>query len=253
MQMVPAEEQKISLLNTRFTNIDKQQLLNHTVQWCKERRQATLVFLNVDVVMKLEKDAELRRIVEKAEFALADGMPLIWISHLFGKPLKEKISGSDFVPELCNRAAREGLKLFLLGGAGDTAQKAKEALEKKFPKIRIVGTYSPPFGFEKNPQEAEAMNEAVYHAHPDILIVCLGCPKQEKYIAANREKYGVPISICAGATIDFLAGNVKRCPGWMSRCGLEWFYRFTREPKRLFRRYFIDDIQILRLILKYRD
>lgn len=252
MQTVPTEDQKVSLLNTRFTNIDKKQLLDRTVQWCREGRQATLVFVNVDVVMKLEKDLELKRIVEEAECSLADGMPLIWISHLLGKPLKEKISGSDFVPELCERAAKEGLKLFLMGGAGDTAQKAKSALEKRFPEIQIVGTYAPPYGFEKDPKATEAMNKAVRRANPDILIVCLGCPKQEKYIAANRERYGVPVSVCAGATIDFLAGNVRRCPAWMSRCGLEWFYRFTREPKRLFKRYFIDDMQILRLIVKYR-
>ena len=106
--------------------------------------------------------------------------------------------------------------------------------------------------YASDPTEIEKMNQIIRAAGPDILIMCLGCPKQEKYIAANREKYGAGLSVCAGATIDFLSGNVRRCPPWMSRHGLEWFYRFLQEPKRLFKRYFIDDMQIARLIWKYR-
>mgnify|MGYP001021427218 FL=1 len=87
---------------------------------------------------------------------------------------------------------------------------------------------------------------------PDVLIACFGCPKQEKWIYENYQKYGAKVSICAGATVDFLAGNVNRAPKWMSDHGLEWFYRFLQEPKRMFKRYFIDDVKILSLIFKYR-
>lgn len=132
------------------------------------------------------------------------------------------------------------------------AERAAKNLLMKYPGIQISGWYSPPYGFENQPEEIEKMNAAIHSAGPDIVIVCLGCPKQERYVYENRDTYKAGISICAGATIDFLAGNVKRCPAWMSRYGLEWFYRFLQEPKRLFKRYFIDDIQILRMVLKYR-
>ena len=107
-------------------------------------------------------------------------------------------------------------------------------------------------GFEKDEVELKRIQSMISKAKPDLLIVCFGCPKQEKFIYENYKKYDATVSICAGATVDFLAGNVSRAPKWMSDCGLEWFYRFLQEPKRMFKRYFIDDTKIIRLIWKYR-
>lgn len=244
--------QKVTLMNARYSDVDMQELLSAAFTEIEKRSGGYIVFANVDVVMKIEKDPALERAVREASYVVADGMPILWISRLFHRPLKEKISGSDFVPALCRRAAEMGKTLFFAGGQEEVLKKARENLEREIPGIPIVGTYSPPFGFENDPTEIEKMNQIIRAAGPDILIMCLGCPKQEKYIAANREKYGAGLSVCAGATIDFLSGNVRRCPPWMSRHGLEWFYRFLQEPKRLFKRYFIDDMQIARLIWKYR-
>ena len=130
--------------------------------------------------------------------------------------------------------------------------KQKKNLEQGLPGIKIVGTYAPPFGFEKNNDELKKINETISDAHPDLLIVCFGCPKQEKWIYENYKKYDAIVSICAGATVDFLAGNVKRAPKWMSNYGLEWLYRATQEPRRLIKRYFIEDTKIIKLIWKYR-
>ncbi len=146
-------------------------------------------FLNVDVVMKLEKDKELADITERAEYVLADGMPLVWVSRLFHRPLKEKVSGSDFVPKLCSRAAKEGYSIFLAGGKEGVARQAAQRLRKAEPELKIAGVYCPPFGFEKDPTELEKFNRAVEKSGADIVIVCLGCPKQEKYIA----KTGIPM------------------------------------------------------------
>ena len=107
-------------------------------------------------------------------------------------------------------------------------------------------------GFEKNKEELEKINEMISRVRPDLLIACFGCPKQEKWIYENMQKYDAKVSVCAGATVDFLAGNVRRAPKWMSEHGLEWFFRFLQEPGRMFRRYFIDDPQIIKLIFKYR-
>lgn len=249
------ETKKVSLLNAEYTCVTSDQLLSQVMDVLEhpaKDKKSTMIFLNVDVVMKIEKDPYLEKIVQEADYVLADGMPLIWFSKLFGKPLPEKISGSDFVPRLCAQAARAGKSVFLLGGAEGVAERAADKLRQLYPGIPVAGTYSPPFGFEKKEEELKRTIEKIKEAAPDILIACLGCPKQEKFIYENRERYGAALSVCAGATIDFLAGNVKRCPKWMSSCGLEWFYRFLKEPGRLFRRYFIDDVQILGLLWKYR-
>ena len=115
-----------------------------------------------------------------------------------------------------------------------------------------ITTDAPPLGFENDESELYKINQMITDAHPDLLIGCLGCPKQEKWIYENYMKYDATVSVCAGATVDFLAGNIKRAPRWMSDHGLEWFYRFLQEPKRMFKRYFVDDVKILGLIRKYK-
>lgn len=245
--------EKLRLMNAGYTNVSRTELLRMAAEDIVKHKGSFMVFLNVDVVMKIERDAYLKKIVEEADYVVADGMPLIWISKWFGRPLREKISGSDFVPALCRYAEKNNKTVFFAGGTPEALESARENLVRTYPDMEIVGTYSPPLGFEERPEEIRRMNEKIKKAQPDILVVCFGCPKQEKYIYENHEAYDAGISVCAGATIDFLSGRIPRCPKWMSRCGLEWLYRFSREPKRLFKRYFIDDPQILRLIWKYRD
>lgn len=243
---------KIKLMNADYTNVNQQELLQLVFEDIECHRGSSLIFLNVDVVMKIEKDEYLRKIVNTAEYVVADGMPLVWISRWFHRPLKEKISGSDFVPVLCEYAAKRSKTVFFAGGSQEALIKARVNLEKRYPGIRIAGSYSPPMGFENSKQEIDRMNKAIKQAKPDILIVCLGCPKQERYIYENKKIFDAGISVCAGATVDFISGRISRCPAWMSNHGLEWIYRFLQEPRRLFKRYFIDDIQVVRLIWKYR-
>ena len=243
---------KQALLNTYVNNITMKETLASIDNMVNSDKKSYVVAINVDVVMKIEKDAYLKNIVDEADMVLVDGKPLIWISKLHKKPIKEKISGSDLVPLVCEKAAKKGHSIFILGGKEGIADKAKLNLEKKFPGIKIVGTYAPPLGFEKDQYELEKINQNISVKQPDILIACFGCPKQEKFVYENYKKYDAKVSICAGATVDFLAGNVKRAPKWMSEHGLEWLYRFFQEPKRLFKRYFIDDVKILKLVWKYR-
>lgn len=244
--------EKQPLLNTYVNNVN----MNDTVQAIEDmiasEKKSYIVAINVDVVMKIENDSYLKEITDKADMVLVDGKPLEWIAKWHKRPIKAKISGSDLVPILCERAAEKGYSIFIIGGKEGIAEKAKQNLERDLPGIRIVGTYAPPFGFEKDEKELNRINEMISNAHPDILIACFGCPKQEKWIYENYQKYDAKVSVCAGATVDFLAGNVNRAPKWMSDHGLEWFYRFLQEPKRMFKRYFIDDVNILKLIRKYK-
>ena len=243
--------EKQALLNTYINNVTMPETIAAIAQMIEADKKSYVVAINVDVVMKIEEDSYLKKVVDNADMVLVDGKPLVWISKLHGKPLKAKISGSDLVPLLCEVAAEKGYKIFIIGGKDGIAEQAKEKLENRLPKIKIVGTYAPPFGFEKNESELDKINQMISEAHPDLLIACFGCPKQEKWIYENIEKYNAKVSVCAGATVDFLAGNVKRAPRWMSDHGLEWFYRFTQEPKRMFKRYFVDDTKIVKLIFKY--
>lgn len=244
--------EKQPLLNTYVNNVDMPETIRAIEAMIEEKRKSYIVAINVDVVMKMEQDAYLKKITDEADMVLVDGKPLVWIAKWHKHPVKAKISGSDLVPLLCETAAEKGYTMFILGGKEGIADQAKEKLEKDLPGIRIVGTYAPPFGFEKDVQELEKINRMITDVHPDLLIACFGCPKQEKWIYENYQNYDATVSICAGATVDFLAGNVTRAPKWMSDHGLEWFYRFTQEPKRLFKRYFVDDVKILGLVWKYR-
>lgn len=243
---------KQALLNTYVNNLTMDEALNSIEKMIKQEKKSYIVAVNVDVIIKIEEDQKLKQITDEADLTLVDGKPLIWISKMKKNPIKEKISGSDLVPKVCELAAKKNYSIFILGGKEGIANQAKEKLEIKHPNINIVGTYSPPMGFEANEKELNKINKMISKVKPDLLIVCFGCPKQEKWIYDNINKYEANVSICAGATVDFLAGNVKRAPKWMSNHGLEWFYRFMQEPKRLFKRYFIDDVKIIKLIKKYK-
>jgi len=245
--------EKQPLLNTYVNNVSMAETLQEICRLVDEKKKSYVVAVNVDVVVKIEKDKLLKKISDEADLTLVDGKPLVWIAKWHKRPVKAKISGSDVVPELCKIAAEKGYTMFIIGGAAGIADKAKENLERKLPDIKIVGTYSPPLGFEKDEKEIGKINRMITAVHPDIVIACFGCPKQEKWIYENYQKYDGTISVCAGATVDFLAGNVSRAPKWVADLGLEWLYRFLQEPRRLFKRYFVDDMKILGLICKYRN
>lgn len=244
--------EKVKLLNTYVNNVSMSETLDTIENLIKSDKKSYLVAVNVDVIMKIENDSYLKKITNNADMVFVDGKPLIWISNLYKRPIKEKISGSDMVLRLCELASKKGYTIYFLGGKEGIADLAKKRLESQLRRIQIVGTYSPPFGFEKDEQEIGKINNLISEAHPDLLIVCFGCPKQEKFIYENYKKYDAKVSVCAGATVDFIAGNMKRAPEWMSKHGLEWFYRFIQEPKRLFKRYFVDDVKIIKLVWKYR-
>lgn len=244
--------EKQRLLNTYVNNVSMAEALDIICDLVDSKKKSYVVAINVDVVIKMEKDEYLKRITDRADLTIVDGKPLVWFASWHRRPVKAKISGSDLVPELCRVAERKGYTVFIIGGKDGTAEKAKANLKKELNNINIVGTYAPPMGFEKDEAELARINTMISEAHPDILIACFGCPKQEKWVYENYRKYDAKITICAGATVDFLAGEISRAPRWMSEHGLEWIYRLAQEPKRLFRRYLIEDIKIFGLVWKYR-
>lgn len=239
-------------MNTEIDNLTMNEAIDAIDRLIQLNKCSYVVTPNVDHLVQLERGGELCEVYKSADLILADGKPLIWISKYYGTPIKEKISGSDLFPLLCQMATKKDYKMFFLGAAEGVAAKAAENLKIKFPGLQVVGTYSPPMNFEKDSEEMEKILQMIHEAKPQILIVGLGCPKQELFILHNREKLNVPVSLGLGASLDFEAGNVKRAPKWMSNHGLEWLYRIFQDPKRLIKRYLVDDLKILPMVRKYK-
>jgi N-acetylglucosaminyldiphosphoundecaprenol N-acetyl-beta-D-mannosaminyltransferase len=201
---------------------------------------------NVDHVVQAEHDDALRAAYGAASLSLVDGQPLMWLSKMMGDPLPEKISGSDFVPRVVARAADRRWRLFFLGAAPGVGAKAADVLRNAHPGLHI-DVHSPTFGFERDPAESREVLHMVREAQPHVLVLALGCPKQELLMYRWKEELGATVAIGAGATLDFIAGNVSRSPAWMSDVGLEWLYRLAREPRRLGHRYLVRDPEIVRI------
>jgi N-acetylglucosaminyldiphosphoundecaprenol N-acetyl-beta-D-mannosaminyltransferase len=199
-------------------------------------RPSYFITANTHYAMLTEALPDLRAINERAAFIVADGAPLVWASRLAGAPLPERVAGSDLIFHLCREAMREGFRIFLLGGGEGVAEEAARRLIDRYPGLQIVGTECPPFG-ERTPAEDEALADRIRLARPDLLFVAFGQPKGERWIFRHLERLGVPVSVQVGASLDFVAGRVRRAPRWMQKTGLEWTFRLGQEPRRLLGRY----------------
>ncbi len=206
---------------------------------------------NVDFLVKARRDPELRKILVHADLVLCDGKPIVWASHLLGGILPSRVAGSDLIPLLLRRAEERGWRILLLGGSAGVGAEAARRIAVSHPALPAVAHYSPPY------LPLDAMDNAdiiarIRAARPDIMLVCFGCPKQEKWISRNLHQLDVPVMIAAGATVDFLAGNMARAPVWMQRSGTEWVFRLLQEPRRLAGRYAEDFVHFFPAVLRQR-
>lgn len=244
---------RMKFMNTEIDNLTMQETLQAIDRLIQEDRSAYVVTPNVDHIVQLETSKELQAVYENAVIDSDQvGKPLLWIAKWYGTPIKEKISGSDLFPLLCDMAAKKRYKMFFLGAAEGVAAKAAEIYQINLKDYRLLVHILLPFGFEKNQDEMDKIKSMIKEVAPHILIVGLGCPKQEKFMYHHCKELGVPISFGLGASFDFEAGNIKRAPRWMSNHGLEWLFRITQDPKRMAKRYLVDDRKILGLAIKYR-
>jgi N-acetylglucosaminyldiphosphoundecaprenol N-acetyl-beta-D-mannosaminyltransferase len=241
---------KIQLFELPFDNFDYEDLMQYIDTSIQGGEPAYVVTCNVDHLIKLKKDEAFRQVYAEAGSIVADGMPLVWASRMVRKPLKQRVSGADMLRQLGRSLEQRGYRMFFLGASEGVAERAKQQLLLTFPKLQIVGTHSPSYGFEKNEDENEQIIEMIREARPDIVWVGVGAPKQEKWIHRYHSTYGAAMSIGVGAAFDFISGNVKRAPLRVQRLGLEWLWRLFQEPKRLWKRYLIDDMQFLGLLIK---
>ncbi len=215
----------------------------HAVGMRDRARYACTV--NLDHLAMAAENPAFRDVILEADFVFADGAPVVWLSRLLGQPLKERVTGSDLFWELGRASADRGFTLFLLGGSPGSANAAHIALQGRYPGARIAGTYCPPRSSFDTAEEQARITERIHRARPDLLLVAFGAPKQELWIAAHRERLGVPVSIGVGGSFEMASGRVRRAPLWVQRGGLEWAYRFSQEPERLFERYILRDVPYL--------
>jgi len=243
---------KVNILGCLIDNVRFDAAVQKICDFVENRKNALIVTPNIDHVVKLIHDPEFRNIYTHANLVLADGMPLLWAARFLGTPIEERISGADLFSRLCEVSAKKGYKLFFLGGREGAATKAADVLRLKYTGVKIVGIYSPSFGFENIKEENDEIVKLIKDAKPDILFVGLGAPKQEKWICAHKNECRVPVSIGIGVSFEFVSGVIKRAPLWMQKAGLEWFWRLTMEPRRLWKRYLIDDPKFFWLIIKQK-
>ena len=223
-----------------------------------ERGCRIAVTINVDFIVNTwhacsaaPRNPELAAVLRRAELSVADGMPLVWLSRLLGTPLPERVAGSDLVPMIAERAAREGVKIYFLGGKEEYTRRAAEILRERYPGVEIVGIDSP-FVKLDAPDAAEldrGICRKINDSGASILLVGFGNPKQELWLERNRNKLKCGIAIGVGGTFNFIAGAVRRAPRWMRRTGTEWIYRVIQEPGRLWKRYFIGLIKFNYMVI----
>lgn len=204
---------------------------------------------NVDHVCLAEEDPALVAAYDDAFLSIPDGMPLIWMSRALGLPIKEKVSGSDLVEPLLDRGAKRGLRVYFFGSNERVNKKAKDILEGRFAGLQVVG-YDSPMVDLKNVAAVKENIARIKEAKPDLLLVALGCPKQEYVMHTFMNDLQGVVMLGIGASLDFIAGEVQRSPRWMSNVGLEWLYRLIQEPKRLAHRYLVRDRAIAGIFVR---
>lgn len=249
------------ILGVPIDNLDMQETVDRILEMVedfkKDRRARLVATVNVDFLVNSlgwaigkVRHPELLDILRRADLVTPDGMPVVWLSRfLTKKGLKERVTGADLVPELAKACAKSGKKIFMLGGKGDVGQRAADILLKDNPNLKFAGISSPFVYVEGEAllgaeEEDLPILEEINSSEADILLIAFGNPKQEVWFERNRYKLKVPVSIGIGGTFEFITGSVSRAPVWMQKSGLEWVYRITQDPKRLWKRYFTGFLKL---------
>lgn len=224
--------------------------LDRIVALCRAGDGGYVVTPNVDHVVLAEEDAALVDAYARSSLSLVDGKPLVWLAKALGTPVPAKISGSDLARPLIARASAEGLPVFFLGAREGVGQKAADILAAEFPGLKVAGVLSPPLGFEKDEGQNADVVRTVRESGAALVLVALGAPKQELWMARHKDVLAPAVMLGLGGTFDFIAGEVQRAPTWMSDAGFEWLYRLAQEPRRMAGRYLVRDRAFIGIALR---
>jgi len=237
-----------NILGVKVSAIDMEMAVRTIEDWIARRESHYVCVTGVHGVMESQRDEEVRRIHNAAGLVTPDGMPLVWLSRLMGFSHVERVYGPDLMLAVCARSITQGYRHFFYGGAPGVAEKLALRLQSRFPTLQVVGTYSPPFR-PLTPEEDAAVVRCINAAQPDIVWVGISTPKQESWMNEHVGRLSAPVLVGVGAAFDFHAGVKRQAPRWMQHWGLEWLFRLMTEPRRLWRRYLINNSCFLWLVL----
>jgi len=246
-----AEYPKVWILGTGIHKVTTDQVLYRVEQWLRSRGKPKIICTpNADLIMKARKDSAFQQILNDADLSIPDGMAVIRASRIIGTPLEETVNGRQLAEDLCRLAAARGWSVYFLGGNPGAAELSSQRMSERYKGLRVAGHSCPRFGFVHGDKEDKKAVQAVREAAPDILLVALGAPKQEKWLALHMEELQVPVSIGIGYAFDILGGLIQEPPTWMTNMGFEWSYRLWIEPRRLWRRYLWEGAAFVVLVLR---
>lgn len=222
---------RIAVLDVLIDVVTMGEAVRTVEEFINQKKSHLVVTPNAEIIMMAQQDQQLAQIINHADLVIPDGAGVVWAARYQGDFMPERVAGCDLVQNLLDRAATQNYRIYMLGGAPGVAEKAKQVAEKRYPGVQIVGVRH---GFFTKDDETEIIAN-IKSSRPDILLVALGVPRQEKWLAKHMEKIQVPVAIGVGGTLDVMAGIVKRAPVWMQNYKLEWLYRLVSDPKRAMR------------------
>lgn len=229
----------VAVLGARIDALDWTEAVDRLVAWGARRQSRTVCICNVHSVVTAAQDPSFMAVINGADLATPDGMPVAWMLRLLGRPGQRRINGPDLMWRYLGEAEKRGQVVSFYGSTDETLAKLRGAMQRAFPNLRIGVTISPPFRALSEAEEA-AHRECIEACGTAVLFVGLGCPKQERWMAAQRGRLNA-VMVGVGAAFDYHAGTVKRAPAWMQHAGLEWLHRLASEPRRLWRRYLVTN------------
>lgn len=238
---------RINLLNFEIDAVSFNDTVNLLFDNLDKGIKSFVFFINALKVYELDKNVELRNAMKNFNFLLADGVPIVWISRLFKKPLPGRVNGTDLFEKLMEEAEKRNKSVYFLGATQENIEILIDVIKTRYPKLNIAGYRN---GFFKKEEENEVV-EVINKTNADILFLGFGSPKKELWAYRYKDKLTVPIVQGVGGSFDVVAGIIKRAPIWMQKSGLEWLYRVLKEPKRMFKRYFITNIYFIFTVVKY--
>lgn len=239
----------VNILSINISKFNLNLTIEIFTNWIENRQKKRVCVTPVNCVLWARKNQSLQNVYNTSDMNLPDGVPLIWASRLLNNPISGRVTGLDLLPEFSRVASEKKYTFFFLGGSEGVAEKLADTLKKKHPQLLIVGTYCPPFADNFSDEENNKMVKIINDVQPNVLWVSLTAPKQDYWIYNNFDKLNVNIAIGVGGAFEVTAGLIKRAPLWMQKNGLEWFYRFSKDPKRLFRRYILEAPLFIPLII----
>lgn len=222
---------RIAVLNVMIDVVTMKEAVRRVEQFIELRKPHLVVTPNAEMIMMANEDKDLAQIINHADLVVPDGAGVVWAARYNGDVMPERVAGYDLVQNLLVAAATKKYRIYMLGGAPGIAEKAKHIAEERYPGVQIVGTRH---GFFAKKDEPEILSN-IKTCCPDILLVALGVPRQEKWLSEYINQIKAPVAIGVGGTFDVMAGTVRRAPLWMQNANLEWLYRLISEPKRAIR------------------